>query len=85
MKQFDYVITDELGIHARPAALLVQEAKKYDCKVGINCNGKSADASKLFTIMSLAFKCGQKVTVTLGGPAEADAYTAFKKFFEEKL
>ena len=32
MKQFNYVITDEIGIHARPAGLIVNEAKKY----GIN-------------------------------------------------
>ena len=29
MKQFTYVITDEIGIHARPAGLLAKEAKKY--------------------------------------------------------
>lgn len=85
MKKFNYVITDELGIHARPAALLAQEAKKFDCKVELECNGKSADAAKLFTIMPLAVKCGQKVTVTVDGPAEADAFDALKKFFEEKL
>ena len=32
MKEFDYVITDEVGIHARPAGLLVKEAKKYESK-----------------------------------------------------
>ena len=29
MKQFTYVITDEAGIHARPAGLLVKEAAKF--------------------------------------------------------
>ena len=29
MKTFNYVITDEVGIHARPAGMLVKEAKKY--------------------------------------------------------
>ncbi|MDF2611829.1 MAG: HPr component phosphorylation site [Lachnospiraceae bacterium] len=28
MKKFDYVIKDELGIHARPAGLIVKEAKE---------------------------------------------------------
>ena len=29
MKQFDYTITDALGIHARPAGLLAKEAKQF--------------------------------------------------------
>ena len=35
MKQFAYTITDEMGIHARPAGILVKEAKKYESKVTI--------------------------------------------------
>ena len=30
MKKFEYVIKDEIGIHARPAGMLVKEAKKYE-------------------------------------------------------
>ena len=33
MKEFKYVITDEMGIHARPAGLLVKAVKGYDCTV----------------------------------------------------
>lgn len=85
MKKFDYVIKDELGIHARPAAVLAQEAKKFASKVTLECNGKTAEAAKLFTIMSLAVKCGEKVTVSIDGADEDAAYSALKAFFEEKL
>ena len=47
MKSFDYVITDEVGIHARPAGLLVKEAKSYDSVIRITKDGKSAEAKKL--------------------------------------
>lgn len=33
MKKFEYVIKDEAGIHARPAGMLVKEAKKYQSKI----------------------------------------------------
>lgn len=33
MKQFEYVITDPVGIHARPAGLLVKEAKQHESKI----------------------------------------------------
>ena len=35
MKQFNYTITDEQGIHARPAGILVKEVKKYASKITI--------------------------------------------------
>ncbi len=35
MKTFEYVVADELGIHARPAGILVKEVKKYQSKVTI--------------------------------------------------
>ena len=53
MKQFSYVIKDEIGLHARPAGLLAKEAKKYQSTVTISCNGKSAAASKLMAIMGM--------------------------------
>ncbi|MCI6714126.1 MAG: HPr family phosphocarrier protein, partial [Lachnospiraceae bacterium] len=45
MKEFDYVITDEVGIHARPAGLLVKEAKKYESKIVLSKDGKKAEAT----------------------------------------
>ena len=85
MKSFNYVITDELGIHARPAAVLVKEAANYSSKVVIECNGKNADISKLFALMALGVKKGDRVTVKIDGPDEDNVYMVMKKFFEEKL
>ena len=53
MKQFNNTITDEQGIHARPAGILVKEVKKYASKITIEANGKSADAGKLLAIMGM--------------------------------
>ena len=39
MKEVKYVITDPLGMHARPAGLLVKEAAKCACKVTISVGG----------------------------------------------
>ena len=56
MKQFQYVITDEVGLHARPAGMLMKKAKEMKeagVKVTVACNGKSADATKLMAIMGM--------------------------------
>ena len=60
MKSFEYTVKDELGIHARPAGMLVKEAKKYESKITITKEGKTVDVTKLMMLMSLAVKCGQK-------------------------
>lgn len=85
MKQFDYTIKDEIGIHARPAGLLVKEVKKYASKVTITKDGKSADGTKLMAIMGLGVKCGQTVTLTVDGTDEDAACEALKAFFEANL
>lgn len=85
MKRFEYVIKDEVGIHARPAGMLVKEAKKYQSKIIISKDGKSAEATKLMAVMGLGVKCGQKVDVEISGDDEASAYEAVKAFFEANL
>ena len=85
MKEFDYVITDEVGIHARPAGLLVKEAKKYESKIVLSNDGKKAEATKLMAVMGLGVKCGQTVTVEITGADEEAAYEGMKAFFSENL
>ncbi len=85
MKNFVYTIKDELGIHARPAGMLVKEAKKYESKIVINKEGKKAEATKLMALMGLAVKCGQEITVEVEGPDEEAACEGIKAFFEANL
>lgn len=80
MIKFDYVISDKEGIHARPAGLLVQEAKKHTATVTLENKGKTADAKRLLAVMSLAAKCGETVTVTVNGENEEQAAQAIKEF-----
>ena len=85
MKDFKYVITDDQGIHARPAGLLVKEAKNFESKIMLVKDGKSAEATKLMAVMGLGVKCGQNVEVTVEGADEDAAFDAMKTFFETNL
>ncbi len=86
MKQFQYVITDPVGIHARPAGLLVKAAKALESTVTIEkAGGKSAVCTKLMAVMGLGIKQGDTVSVTVeGGSEEADA-AAMEQFFKDNL
>ncbi len=85
MKTFQYVIQDELGIHARPAGMLVKEAKKFESKITLAGNGKSADAGKLIAIMGMGLKKGAELTVTAEGPDEEAAANAMEEFLRSNL
>lgn len=85
MKTFEYTIKDELGIHARPAGLLVKEAAKFQSAVKIAKDGKEVDAKRIFGVMGLGVKCGQEVTVSVDGADENEAFEALEAFFQANL
>lgn len=85
MKNFSYVIKDEVGIHARPAGILVKEAKKYQSKIVVAKGGKKAEATKLMALMGLGVKCGDEVIVEVSGEDEDTASREIKAFFENNL
>ena len=87
MRSFKYTIKDEIGIHARPAGLLVKEAGKFNSQIIINNtkNGKSAEAKKLFGVMGLAVKCGDIVEISVDGDDEETAAQEMEIFFKNNL
>jgi len=85
MRRFEYIIKDELGIHARPAGMLVKEAKAFASEITIKKGDKEAGCTKLMALMGLGVKCGDVVTVTINGDDEENAEKAIKEFLEKNL
>ncbi len=85
MKEFKYVITDEIGIHARPAGMLVKEAKEFSSKITLEANGKSAEATKLMAVMSLGVKTGAEVVIKAEGDDEDAAIAKMEEFMKANL
>ena len=56
MKTFEYTIKDELGIHARPAGMLVKEAKNFASECTITKDGKTKKLTQLMMLMSLGVR-----------------------------
>ena len=85
MKSFDYVITDPVGIHARPAGILVKEIKKYASAVTVKKGDKEVNALKLMALMGMGIKQGDTVTVTIDGADEDAAAAAIEDFFKNNF
>lgn len=85
MKTFTYVIKDPMGIHARPAGLLVKTAAAYESHITICAPNGNADAKRILSVMRLAAKQGHELSITCEGADEAAAAAALWKFLTENL
>lgn len=86
MQTFDYVIQDTLGIHARPAGILVKFSSLLKSRIEMKTqNGKTADLKKIFSVMGLGVKYGDRVTVSVEGQDEMQEAQQLEKFFQENL
>lgn len=85
MREFHYTITDQDGIHARPAGELVKLVKGFTSSVTIEKSSRKADCSRLLALMGLGVKKGDEVTFIFEGEDEDAAYETVSGFLKEKL
>ena len=79
-KSKSVVITAENGLHTRPAAQFVKEAKGFkDSEITVISGGKSASAKSLFKLQTLGLTKGTTVTIKAEGPDEEDVENAVNK------
>lgn len=85
MKVIEYVVQDEVGIHARPAGQLVKLAKSFTCSVKLQKSTTEADAKSILGVLGLGVNQGDQIKVVFDGSDEAKAYEAFGSFLPENL
>lgn len=67
-----FTLINKVGLHARPASLLVQTAARFSSSVSLTANGRSADAKRILQVLQMGAECGAAVTVHAeGDDAEA--------------
>lgn len=83
MKEILYKVTDPMGLHARPAGLLVREASTCKSDIKIHKGDKVKDAKSVIGVMSLGIKSGEEIKITISGEDEEDAAAKLQKFIKE--
>lgn len=76
--------TQHSGLHARPAAALAAEARKYSADVTVSCGDRSANAKSVASLMALGVKEGDLVTVRAVGADANDVVAALGALLETK-
>lgn len=80
MQKFNHIVQSPAGIHARPAMLLTQKARKYQSRITIEYNQKSANAKNLVSLFSLKAFQGAEITVVVDGEDEILATKELQDF-----
>jgi len=78
-------VINSLGIHARPASLVVQTAIKFKSSIQLIKDGACADAKSIMSVMMLAAAQDSSVIIRANGEDEAEAVEAIIKLFELKF
>lgn len=87
MKTIVYAITDPMGLHARPAGLLVKKAASFQSNITVKNvgTGKTVDAKRIMGVMSLGVKQGNEIELSIEGDDEENAQEALSVFLKENL
>lgn len=73
------------GLEARPVAMLVQVASRYDSTVYLETCGKKVNAKSIMGMMSLGLDLGEEVTVIADGADEAAAVDNIEKYLNGEV
>lgn len=83
MKSLKIKIIDPVGLHARPAAIVVKEANNFKSNIIIKANGKEGNLKSIMNIMSMAIKSNEEAVIEASGEDEQEAIDAIKSVMTE--
>ena len=78
-------VSDELGLHARPAARLAREAQRFDCAIALVSGDQEVDAKSILDILTLAAPGGGRMTIRASGDDAAEALKSLTRLFKSRF
>ena len=79
MREATLILNNEVGLHARPAAVFVKTAKKYRSVIKVCLGAREADAKSILSVLSLTANHGAQITLRATGEDEAGAVDELQK------
>lgn len=81
----DLTVQNKLGIHARPAAMFVKAASRYQCNVFVEKDGETVNGKSIMGLMMLAAGPGSKIRVQADGQDATQALTELESLVKRKF
>jgi phosphocarrier protein len=85
MVEREVSIVNRLGLHARPAAQLVQKASKFQSEIKIKRQNLEVNAKSIMGVMMLAAEMGSRLVIIAEGPDEKEAVEALAQVVQGKF
>lgn len=85
MTERAFTIKNRLGLHARPAALFVQEAARHKSAIVVVKDGLEVNGKSVMGLMLLAAEGGSTLTIKADGPDEEQALEGLGRLFDRKF
>ena len=84
-KSIELTVGNKMGIHARPAAMIVRVANKYSAEVTVEKDGEQVNGKSIMGLMMLAAGSGSKLRFTANGKDAEEMLAEMTKLFERKF
>ena len=81
----DLVVINKLGVHARPAAMFVKVANKFESEIFVEKDGETVNGKSIMGLMMLAAGPGSKLRVRATGPDAAQALAELEALLKRKF
>ena len=78
-------LVHQQGLHARPAALFVQVAKRYASRITVKKGRKCVDGKSIMGLLTLTAQQGARISITVDGPDASDAIERLVALVTEPL
>ena len=85
MTEQTFTVLNKMGLHARPAALLVQTLQRFDSDVRLRKDDQEVDAKSIMGILTLTAEFGSKLTVIAEGADEQEVIDSMREFFAHQV
>jgi phosphocarrier protein len=81
------IISNRLGLHARPAMSFVEEASRFSAAITVRkcSDNESVDGKSILQMLMLAGTCGSTLEIVADGPDEHDALSALVRLVESRF
>jgi phosphocarrier protein HPr len=81
----DFMVSNKLGIHARPAALFVKTANRFACDIFVEKDGEKVNGKSIMGLMMLAAGPGSKLTIHAEGQDASQAVDELEILIKRKF
>lgn len=85
MPETTVIVTNEVGLHARPASAFVQTANKFLCDISVLCGERTANAKSILTILTLGANKGAEIKIVAEGDDAEEALAALEKLVKNNF